>query len=462
MTIQGSSVATEKLRAAMRGEVIQPGDAKYDEARKIWNGDIDRHPSVIARCADVDDVRAAIAFARDHGLKLAIKSGGHSMPGHSIADGALMIDMRPMNKVTVDAAKRTATIQGGAIWSEVDGATQAHGLAVTGGHVTHTGVAGLTLGGGIGHLMRKLGLTIDNLESVELVTADGKVQRASSIENPDLFWAVRGGGGNFGVATEFVVRLTPVGPTVLGGLAFYAPDKGPELLRRYAEYCKTAPDEVTTIVVYLHAPPFDFVPKAVQLKPGYALVVVGTDIAIAEQAVKELRAFGPPLFDIISPMPYVAVQGMFDPAQPPGTLVYSKAHYLQQLNDKSIAAIHERALSMPPGHSSLFILQMGGAVARVPDDATAFGGRDAAFQTLFLGVWDEAQRRDNAVRWTRDTWSALEPYAHGAYVNLSDTQDEAELKVTYGAEKFAKLQRIKAKYDPGNFFSLNQNIRPAK
>ena len=460
MSTHASAVPAAKLRSLMQGEVIAPNDPAYDEARKVWNGDIDRRPALIARCTCVEDVRVALKFGLANGLPIAVKSGGHSLPGHCIADGALMIDMRPMNRVEVDAANRRATVQGGAIWSEVDAPTQAAGLAVTGGHVSHTGVAGLTLGGGIGHLMRKHGLVIDNLESAQIVTADGRVLRASATENEDLFWAVRGGGGNFGIATEFVIRLAPVGPMVLGGLAFWAPEKGPELLRRYRELCKQCPDELTTIIVHLYAPPFEFVPKDVQLTPGYALIAVGTDVGIAEAALKELRAFGPPLFDIIGPMPYLAVQGMLDPAQPPGTKTYAKSHYLPELSDAAMVAFHAGALAMPPGASAAFLLQMGGAVSRVAEDATSFGGRDAAFQTLFLGVWDEDAGRPASVKWVRDIWSSLTPCAHGAYVNLADNLDEAALKVTYGDTKYARLQKLKAKYDPNNIFNLNQNIKP--
>jgi hypothetical protein len=274
---------------------------------------------------------------------------------------------------------------------------------------------------------------------------------------------VRGGGGNFGIATEFVLRLKPLGPIVLGGLAFWAPDKGPELLARYREFCKNCPDEVTTLLAYLHAPPFDFVPKDVQLKPGYAFVVAGTDIAIAEKAVKEMRAFGPPLFDIIGPMPYLALQSMFDPALPPGTKTYFKAHYVNDLSDDFIRTLHTHTAKMPPGHSQVFMIQMGGAVARVAEDATAVGGRNSGFQVLSIGIWeDAATERNEKVAWARGTYDALKPFGHGAYINLSDDQDEAQLKTTYGAEKYAKLQRIKAKYDPDNVFCLNQNIKPAK
>ena len=459
-TRESESVAGE-LKQRMRGQVLLRGDSGYDEARKIWNGDIDRRPAIIVRCAGVEDVKAAVACARARGISIAVRAGGHSLPGHSVADGALMLDLRAMNQVTVDAAARRAVVQGGALWSDVDAATQPHGLAVTGGHVTHTGVAGLTLGGGIGHLMRKLGLTIDNLLSAQVVTADGQVLRASATENPDLFWAIRGGGGNFGIATEFELKLAPVGPIVLGGLAFWAAEKGPELMRRYRELCAKCPDEVTTLLVYLHAPPFDFVPAEVRLKPGYAVVVAGTSVAVAEETMKPIRAFGPPLFDIIGPMPYLMLQSMFDPALPHGTQTYFKAHYIHDLDDAVTQRIHSSTAKMPAGRSQFFMVQMGGAVSRVPEDETAFGGRSAAFQTLFIGIWDEAAEKPGRVQWVRDSWSALEPYAKGAYVNLSDELDESALRTTYGPAKYARLQSIKAKYDPENLFRLNQNIKPA-
>jgi FAD/FMN-containing dehydrogenase len=311
--------------------------------------------------------------------------------------------------------------------------------------------------------MRKLGLVIDNLESVQVVTADGRALRASTTENEDLFWAVRGGGGNFGIATEFELRLHPIGPIVLGGLAFWSRDQGPELLKRWGAFCKTAPDEVTTILAYLHAPPFDFVPKEVQLKPGYALVAVGTDIAKAQDAIASLRAFGPPLFDIIGPMPYLAVQGMFDPALPHGTKAYFKGLCLDEMSDEIIRTVHENTAKMPPGHSQMLIMQLGGAVARVPADTTAFSARKAAFQTAFAGIWDGDGQRPTAVQWARDFTSSMDVHAHGgSYVNFAQDLDEAAVRTAYGAENYAKLQRVKAKYDPENVFRLNQNIKPAK
>ena len=461
MSTQISESTWNGLRQSMSGDVIAPGHSAYDEARKIWNGDVDRRPALIARCKTVEDVRAALAFGRAQGLPIAVKAGGHSLPGHSCTDGSLMIDIRAMNGVTVDPAARRATVQGGAIWSEVDGPAQAHGLAVTGGHVSHTGVAGLTLGGGIGHLMRKLGLTVDNLESVKLMTADGRMLEASATENQDLFWALRGGCGNFGIALELVLRLTPIGPVVLGGLAFWAPEHGPELMRRYRELCANCPDDLNTLFVHLHAPPFDFVPKDVQMKPGYGLAVLGTDIAVAEKHLKSFRAFGPPLFDIIGPMPYLAMQGMFDPALPHGTRCYIKSHYIDELSDDVIRAIHENTPKTPPGRSQSFLIQMGGAVSRVPDNATAFAGRGAAFQTMFVGIWEDDAGRAPTVQWARDFSKSIEPFGHGSYVNLTEEMKGAELERTYGPEKFAKLRAIKSRYDPENVFRLNQNIPPA-
>jgi hypothetical protein len=462
MSIHVSPIAVEPLRAKFKGGIVTPSDPTFDEARKIWNGDIDRRPALILQCTCVEDVQAGIAFARERGLPISVKGGGHSLPGHSVADGALMLDLRRMNRVDVNPATQRATVQGGAIWAEVDAPAQAHNLAVTGGHVTHTGVGGLTLGGGIGHLMRKFGLTVDHLLSAQIVTADGRVLRVSPAENTDLFWAIRGGGGNFGVATEFELQLAPLGPMVLGGLAFWAPEQGPELMRHYREFCASCPDEVTTLLVHLYAPPFDFVPQDVQHTPGYALVVAGTDIDIATNAIRKIRAFSPPKFDVIGPMPYVALQGMFDPALPHGTKTYFKAHYFNELSDEFIRAIHSGTSKMPPGMSQVFIAQMGGAVARVPDDATAVGGRASGFQVMCIGIYEDPADRPGRVAWVSDLWNSLKPFSKGAYVNLSDTQDEASLKVTYGAEKYARLQRIKAKYDPENVFRLNQNILPAK
>jgi hypothetical protein len=461
MQVKIPETSLDELRRTLSGQVITPEDAEYDEARKVWNGDIDRRPAAIAKCRTVADVQAAVGFARKEGLPVAVRSGGHSFPGHSVADGALVVDVRQINQVSLDAANRRVTVGGGAVWSEVDAVTVPHRLAVTGGHVTHTGVAALTLGGGVGHLMRGFGLSSDNLLNAEIVTADGRVLQASETENPDLFWAIRGGGGNFGIATRLEFQLHPMPETVFGGMIFYAPENGLELMRRYNEICKTMPDSVTTILAYLHAPPFPFVPPEVQFKPGYAVIAVCTDQAVGEKILAPLRKFGPPLFEMIAPLPYPAVQSLFDPALPPGTKGYLNGHYFSDLSEDLIQSVHSHTAQMPPGHSQMLILQLGGAVGRVPEGKTAFGGRQAQYLSMFVGIWEETGDRAPAVAWARGFTSDTEKLSMGgSYVNLADEMSETKLANSYGRETYEKLAKLKAKYDPQNVFRLNQNIRP--
>jgi hypothetical protein len=461
MQVKIPETSLDELRRTLSGQVITPEDAEYDEARKVWNGDIDRRPAAIAKCRTVADVQAAVGFARKEGLPVAVRSGGHSFPGHSVADGALVVDVRQINQVSLDAANRRVTVGGGAVWSEVDAVTVPHRLAVTGGHVTHTGVAALTLGGGVGHLMRGFGLSSDNLLNAEIVTADGRVLQASETENPDLFWAIRGGGGNFGIATRLEFQLHPMPETVFGGMIFYAPENGLELMRRYNEICKTMPDSVTTILAYLHAPPFPFVPPEVQFKPGYAVIAVCTDQAVGEKILAPLRKFGPPLFEMIAPLPYPAVQSLFDPALPPGTKGYLNGHYFSDLSEDLIQSVHSHTAQMPPGHSQMLILQLGGAVGRVPEGKTAFGGRQAQYLSMFVGIWEETGDRAPAVAWARGFTSDTEKLSMGgSYVNLADEMSETKLANSYGRETYEKLAKLKATYDPQNVFRLNQNIRP--
>ena len=461
MQVQIPEAALEAFRRQFSGEVVTPDDVQYDDARKVWNADIDRRPAAIAKCRSVADVQAALSFAREKGLPVAVRSGGHSFPGHSVADGALVIDLRQINQVTLDGATRRVTVGGGAVWSEVDAATVPNGLAVTGGHVTHTGVAALTLGGGMGHLMRSLGLSSDNLLGAEIVTADGRVLQANATENAELFWAIRGGGGNFGIATRLEFQLHLMPPTVFGGLIFYAPENGPRLMRLYNEICKTMPDQVTTILGYLHAPPLPFVPEPVQFKPGYAVIAVCTDQSIGERVLAPLREFGPPLFEMIAPLPYPAVQSLFDPALPPGTKGYMNGHYFNELSEDLITAIHTHTAQMPPGPSQMLMLELGGAVARVPEDATAFGGRQAGFLSMFVGIWEETGDRGPAVAWARGFTQDTERLSlGGTYVNLADEMSESKLVKSYGQAKYDKLAKLKEKYDPENVFRLNQNIKP--
>lgn len=456
-----SKSAVASLDNSMTGEVITPQDAEYDSARKVWNGDIDRHPALIARCADAADVTATLAFARGNGLPIAVRGGGHSYPGLSVIDDGVVIDLRRINQVALKVSERRATVGGGALWSEVDRITVPHGLAITGGHVSHTGVGGFTLGGGMGHLMRSLGLTADNLLSAAIVTADGQLLKATATEYEDLFWAIRGGGGNFGIATEFEFQLHPIPPQLFGGLVFYAPEKGPELMRCYNEFCKSCPDPVTTILAYMHAPPFPFVPEQLHLQPVYAVAAVATDQAAAEPALQPLRDFGPPLFAMIEPMPYLLIQSLFDPAFPPGTTAYIKSHYFQEYSPDLIDEVHRNTTIMPQGRSQMYNLQLGGAVARVPESATAFGGRSAGFLGMFVGIWDEAAGKEASVAWSRGFSNSLLPFAvGGTYLNLADAETEDRLAASYGREKFSKLRQIKAKYDPDNIFRFNQNIKP--
>jgi FAD/FMN-containing dehydrogenase len=456
-----SEAAVQELREGMVGDVITPDHAAYDEFRKVWNGDVDKHPAVIAVCAGVDDVRAALEVGRRHGMEIAVRSGGHSWPGYSTADGALVIDLRRLNKVTIDAQTRRARVQGGAVWNDVDQLAQQQGLAVTGGHVTHTGVAGLTLGGGLGHLHRKYGLSSDNLLSAEVVTPDGRVLRASGDENPDLFWGLRGGGGNFGIVTEFEFQLHPLGNTVWAGLLFYAAEQGAELMRTYRQVAATMPDEVSTLFAYMYAPPLPIVPEELHFRPIYAVIVVATDTAAGERTMAPLREFGPPLFEMLAEMPYLAVQSLFDEALPHGTQSYLRSTYFDDYTDEVIDRITESCAKLPPGPSQMLNIQMGGAIARVPEGATAFGGRQAGFLGMFVGIWQDPAQKPDVVQWVKDFSEAMSGFSSaGAYVNLSDRQTGAELAATYG-DKLERLRRLKRTYDPDNTLHLNQNISPS-
>jgi FAD/FMN-containing dehydrogenase len=459
-----SDTSIRSLRDTFTGDLIRPGDEGYEEARKIWNGAIDKRPGLIARCRSTQDVVAAVNFARDNQVAFAVRGGGHSFPGTSTCDDGLVIDLSGMRKVEVDPGKRTATAEGGVTWGELDAATQAHGLAVTGGHVTHTGIGGLTTGSGIGHLMRKLGLTSDNLLAADIVLADGRTARASADENEDLFWGIRGGGGNFGVVTSFQYRLHEVAGPLLAGLVFYDAKQGRELIRFYREWADTLPDEVTTILGYLCAPPFPFVPPHLVGQPGFAIVMVcqGPHDA-AEKAIKPAREFGPPLFEMIAPMPYVAVQQLFDPALPPGTKGYLKTQDRSGYSDAAIETILENTARMKPGHSQMLLFQLGGAVGRLPEDATAFANRASKYMDAYIAIWEDDSEKDEVIAWSRRFWEEMKPHSRGIF-NPNFTGDDEPADVVaqaYGPAKYARLQAIKAKYDPENLFRLNQNIKPA-
>lgn len=456
----------EALRTTMSGTVFIPGDADYDSARSIWNGDIDRRPAVIARCRTQQDVVKALGFAQREGLEIAVRGGGHGYSGSAVCEGGLVIDLSGMRDVVVDPESRRAVVAGGASLADLDAATQAHGLAVTGGVVSHTGVAGLTLGGGMGWLTRKLGLSIDNLEAAEVVLADGRCVRASAHSHPDLFWALRGGGGNFGVVTSFEFRLHPVGPEVHLALLFWSLDQGPDALRAARDAIPALPQNTASLLgVALNAPPAPFVPEQHHFAPGYALLVVGFGSAEEHaQAVAPIRAACPPLFEFITPIPYTALQQIFDDsAFPWGIRAYVKALYLDELSDEVINVLVERASDKASPMSFMPIFRLDGAFTQVGEQDTAFGGT----RTPQYVVDIEAISADPAALaadrdWVRSVWDALRPLAAsaGGYVNFDAEQDDDRVRATYGATKYDRLALIKTQYDPGNVFHRNTNIAP--
>jgi hypothetical protein len=448
-----------------RGRLIRPDDADYDLARAVWNGAIDRRPRLIARCLGSADVVAAVRFARDHDLEIAIRGGGHNVAGTAVCDDGIVIDLSAMRAVRVDPADRRAWVQGGALWGDVDHETQAHGLATTGGIVSHTGVAGLTLGGGVGWLMRKHGLTVDNLLAADLVTAEGELLHVSEGEHPELFWALRGGGGNFGVVTSFEFRLHPVGPTILAGpILWDAADVG-EVLRCYRDFVRDAPDELGTVVRFGTAPPLPVIPEDLHWRP---VVMVGTcyagSIEDGEQALRPLRACRTPLLDLVGPRPYAGFQSALDSTVVHGWHYYWKSTHLPELRDDLIDVIAEHAFagSSPRSYVAMFHLQ--GAVGRVAEGGTAFGNRQASHAITLDGVWrpgEDFGERDTA--WARGFFAALGPFRQGVYVNfLGGDEDPARVREAYGDAVHDRLEDVKTTYDPDNVFHHNQNIRPGR
>jgi FAD/FMN-containing dehydrogenase len=467
MSTETATVATtpdlELLRKSVHGPVIGPDDEGYDEARAIWNGAIDRHPACIARCTGVADVVAAIRFARESGLLVAVRSGGHGVGGHAICDGGLVIDLSPMKEIRVDPAARSARAEAGVLWGELDRETQLHGLATVGGIVTHTGIAGLTLGGGIGWLMRKHGATVDNLLSVDLVTAAGELLSASRDENPDLFWGIRGGGGNFGVVTSFEYRLHPVGPIVLAGPIFHPLEDAREVLAFYREFIATAPDELTTIFELSVAPPAPFLPEDVHGKP---VVMVGACYAGAPEdgieVLRPLKEFGSPIVDLLEPKLYTELQSIFDPSVPHGWHRYWKSVELPPLTDDAIDTLIEHASVQTSPKSYCIVFQLGGELARAGEDETAFSQRDAAYNVNINAVWTEDDPEgERHVAWARDFFSAMQPHAGGrVYVNFLGEEGAERVRQAYGDRQYERLVELKRAYDPTNFFRLNQNIEP--
>jgi FAD/FMN-containing dehydrogenase len=455
-----------ELRAVLEGPVLAPGDRGFDDARRVWNAGIDRSPVVIARCAATADVAAALAFARGRGLEVAVRGGAHNPAGTAVCDDGLMIDLSPLNAVVVDPAARRARVGGGALLVDLDAAALAHGLAVPAGLISHTGVGGLTLGGGMGWLTRKYGLSIDNLVAAEVVTADGRVLRASAGEHPDLFWAIRGGGGNFGVVTSFEFALHELDPMAQFGLFFWGLDQGPEALRLAREITAAMPPDINAVPGAINAPPAPFVPQQYHFAPGYVLLLTGFG-STPEHArlTARIRQTLPPLFDIVTPMPYVELQKLLDEANAWGHYAYEKGTYVEKLSDPVIEVVTERVPRKNSPMSMLLFYRLDGAYCRAGDDETAFsGGRTPRYAAFIVGFAPDAKLLAADRGWARDTWEALRPHAIGAgdgYINgMTDTSAD-RLRGSYGPAKYERLARIKAEYDPGNLFRSTANIQPA-
>jgi len=450
------------LKTGLQGEVLQPGSDAYEEARHIWNGMVDKKPAIFVRCAGTSDVVRAVNFAREQRLPLAIRAGGHNIGGSALVDGGLVVDLSQMRAVKVDAAARRATVEAGALLADLDAATQAHGLATPVGINSTTGVAGLTLGGGFGWLSRKLGMTVDNLESAEVVTASGEVVKASAKEHPDLFWALRGGGGNFGVVTRFEFRLHPVGPNLLSGLVVYGLDEAIPVLRRYREFALAAPDELTVWVVIRKAPPLPFLPAEVHGREVVVLAMLHAgDPAEGERLVAPLTTFGRPLGAHMGVQPFAGWQQAFDPLLTPGARNYWKSHNLAGLPDGLLDILVKNAGHLPTPDTEIFIASLGGATMRPAVDATAYAARDTRFIVNIHGRWADARDDARGIGWTRTLFQEAAPFATGsAYINFMTADEADRVRAVYGPN-FDRLAKVKRTYDPANLFSVNQNIAPA-
>lgn len=448
-----TETALQEFAAKLRGQMLTAEQSSYQQRRKVWNAMIDRRPALIARCAGVADVIHCVNFARDNDLLVSIRGGGHSVAGKAVCDGGLMIDLEGMKSIQVDAVSATAYAETGVTWGEFDSETQNFGLATTGGFVPSTGIAGLTLGGGLGYLMRRFGLTCDNLLSADVVTADGRLLKASTGENEDLFWALRGGGGNFGVVTSFKYKLHAVGPMVFGGPILHPTSRAKEVLRFYREFTATSPDELTTFLLFLTSP---------EGEPAVALFVCYSGpIESSENAVQPIREFAEPMADFAQPISYAALQAMGEPMFPAGRLNYWKSSFIDELTDDAINLIIDRFASVPSPYSTVALEQLGGAVKRIDDNETAFSGRSANYNFVITSEWLDLAENETNVRWTREFWESMRPFLQtSVYVNYLSAGEEDRIRDAYGPAKYDRLVEIKNKYDSMNLFRANQNIRP--
>jgi hypothetical protein len=441
------------FRKKLTGDLLLPGDQGYDETRKIWNGMIDKQPAVIVRCKNSEDVIRAVNFAREHNLLLSVRGGGHNITGNAVCDGGIMIDLSLMKSVKVNPEQQIADVETGATWGDFDAASQKHGLATTGGIISTTGVAGLTLGGGVGWLVRKHGLSCDNLLAAEVVTAGGNLLRTSPNENQELFWGIRGGGGNFGIVTSMKFQLHKVN-TVLGGMIIHPRENAKEIIKFYREFMKTAPEELTLYTGLMTSP--DGIP---------VIAFIGCysgDLEQGEAVLKPLREFGSPVADLVGPIPYVQMQTMLDAAAPHGNRYYWKSNFMEYLSDESIDVIISYAAAMPSPFSLVLLEYYGGASSREPEGGTAFPHRLSQFDLVIGSNWVDKQEDDIHISWTRNFWEAIQPYSsHKVYVNVLGVEGQERVKEAYG-NNYPRLVALKRKYDPNNLFCLNQNIKPSE
>lgn len=460
--IEVKQEAVDGLKARLRGPVILPGNPGYEESRSLWNGMIDRKPGAVVRCVGVDDVVTALRFAREHGLLLSIKGGGHNIAGLAAADGALMLDMSLMRGVWVDPRAQIARAQAGCLLGDMDRETQLHGLAAVLGFVSLTGVAGLTLGGGFGYLTRRWGWTSDSVVGMELVTAEGKVVRASEQENPDLFWGLRGGGGNFGVVTGIEYALHPVGPEIVGGIVAWPASEAEGVLDLYADLAEASPPELTLVALMRPAPPAPWLPAEIHGKPIVAILACHSGrVEDAEKAVARIKTFGKPVGDTLVRRPYVQLQAMLDATQPKGRRYYWKSEYLSRVEPALLEAYRGHAAAIPSPHSAVILFQLGGALNRLPEDHSAVGNRDARYVFNVSGAWDGPENDDACITWARSAWTDLKRFSTGGtYINFQTADEGPERLAAAFRTGVTRLAAVKARWDPENIFRTNRNIVP--
>lgn len=454
----------DRFKTKLRGNLILPTDENYDVVRSIWNAMIDKRPAIIAQCTGTVDVMQAVRFAREHDLLIAVRGNGHNVAGNALCNNGLVIDLSLMKGIHVDPEQRTARAQPGANWGDLDHETQAFGLASPGGIVSDTGISGLTLGGGFGWLTRQYGFTCDTLRSVDVVTAEGDLVKASETENSDLFWGIRGGGGNFGIVTSFEYNLYPVGPEVLAGLIIYSMDQASDVLRFYRDFAATAPRKLGSMAVFLTAPPAPFIPEAVHGKPVLAIIACyAGELEKGVEVLKPLREFGNPFIDGIKPKPYIDHNSSLDPGQPSGMQYYWKSEYLHEIADDAIETCISYAAEMTSPQARAALFHLGGAIKDHDEMSMAVSHRDAEFVLAINTGWKNPDDNKEQMQWTHDFWTAMKPFSTGGvYVNfLSEDDGQARVRSAYGDEKYERLVQLKNKYDPSNVFQMNQNIKPS-